>query len=309
MLFQQAGVRHLGIARALVFGILLVDLLVDDLPTLAAMPQEAFLAHGVLRLLPSGALHVLLQEDGLRLFSWIYGCVLACGVAGLGPAWVVTGAAIVGTTWFHGVARGFGGHVNHQELIVLHSLVFLIFNQSFKAFSLNAYIAPAESRPDDRPIAVFLLRALCFWILLTYFFVGVARLQASDWRVYQTNAMTYYALQHSVKWNWWELGWARNVLENRLLDDFLRMTFPLATLLELTAPAALFVRRLLWPIVLSLAIFHVSILLFMNLFFWQNLLLLLLPCLGWWVDRPCRSGQTAAARLSIRGRIPRRCAA
>jgi predicted DCC family thiol-disulfide oxidoreductase YuxK/uncharacterized membrane protein len=45
------------------------------------------------------------------------------------------------------------------------------------------------------------------------------------------------------------------------------------------------VRRLVWPIVISLWLFHIAILLTMNIFFWQNMLLLFLPLLGWYADR------------------------
>ncbi|WP_395738630.1 DCC1-like thiol-disulfide oxidoreductase family protein [Prosthecobacter sp.] len=285
MIFKQGTSAHLGIARVLVYTILLADLLLDNVPALAAMPAAAFLPRGVLAWLPASWLHSMLQGSFLHGFSLAYGVVLLLGLLGLGRAWLVTGLALLGTTFFHGIARGFGGHVNHQELLGLHVLFFFLTSHSFAAFSLNSLLWKNTPQEDAGTVSRVLLRSLCFMILLTYFFIGVARLQTSDWRVYGTNAMTFYALQHSTKWNYWDFSLARGLLHQPLFALFLKVAFPMATILELAAPLAVLVRRLVWPIIISLFLFHVSILLTMNIFFWQNMVLLLLPAMGWYVDR------------------------
>jgi predicted DCC family thiol-disulfide oxidoreductase YuxK/uncharacterized membrane protein len=288
MIFKEGTTFHFGLARILVFSILILDLLVDDLPALAAMPPEAFLPRGVLGWLPASWLHAILQPSFYHDFTLVYGGILLVGLCGFGPAWLVTGMALLGTTLFHGLARGFGGHVNHQELIMLHSLFFFLSSRAYAAVSLNALLWKPPANETDHEASRLLLRALCYWVMLTYFMIGVARLQTSDWRVYGTNAMTFYALLHSTKWNFWNFSLARDVLNQPWFDLFLRISFPLATLLELAAPLAIMVRRLVWPIVLSLFLFHIAILLCMNIFFWQNMLMLLLPLMGWYADRNWR---------------------
>jgi len=288
MIFKEGTTFHFGLARILVFSILILDLLVDDLPALAAMPTEAFLPRGALGWLPSSWLHAILQPSFYHDFTLVYGGILLVGLCGFGPAWLVTGMALLGTTLFHGLARGFGGHVNHQELIMLHSLCFFLSSRAYAAVSLNALLWKPPANETDHEASRLLLRALCYWVMLTYFMIGVARLQTSDWRVYGTNAMTFYALLHSTKWNFWNFSFAREVLNQPWFDLFLRISFPLATLLELAAPLAVMVRRLVWPIVLSLFLFHIAILLCMNIFFWQNMLMLLLPLMGWYADRNWR---------------------
>ena len=288
MIFKEGTTFHFGLARILVFSILILDLLVDDLPALAAMPTEAFLPRGALGWLPSSWLHAILQPSFYHDFTLVYGGILLVGLCGFGPAWLVTGMALLGTTLFHGLARGFGGHVNHQELIMLHSLFFFLSSRAYAAVSLNALLWKQPVNETDHEASRLLLRALCYWVMLTYFMIGVARLQTSDWRVYGTNAMTFYALLHSTKWNFWNFSLARDVLNQPWFDLFLRVSFPLATLLELAAPLAIMVRRLVWPIVLSLFLFHIAILLCMNIFFWQNMLMLLLPLMGWYADRNWR---------------------
>jgi hypothetical protein len=286
MIFRAATSHHLGIARAVVFGTLLVDLLLDDLPALSCMPVEAFLPHGVLRLIPSHWWPALLAEHSLRVFSLCYGVILCMGLLGIGAAWFITAIALGATAYFQGLGRGFGGHVNHQELIVLHAAFFLLFRPAFDKFSVNDAIRrrPPSCCRDPDAAARFLLRCMAFWIFVTYFYIGTARLQSSDWRLYGTNLMMFYAVTHSVKWNYWDFSWARNILNQPILAWLMTASFPIATVLELAAPSAVFFRRLVWPVVLALIAFHLSILVFMNIFFWQNLVLLSIPVMGWYVD-------------------------
>ncbi len=299
MIFKEGTTFHFGLARILVFGILLLDLLVDDLPALASMPAEAFLPRGVLGWLPASWLETILQPGFYHGFTLVYGGILLVGLCGFGPAWMITGLSMLCTLLFHGLARGFGGHVNHQELIMLHSLFFFLSSRSYAAVSLNALLWKRPADETDHEASRLLLRALCFWVMLTYFMIGVARLQTSDWRVYGTNAMTFYALLHSAKWNFWDFSLARDVLQQPWFDLFLRVSFPLATVLELAAPLAVMVRRLVWPLVISLWLFHIAILLCMNIFFWQNMLMLLLPLLGWYADRRWQPSGSADKPLIV----------
>jgi hypothetical protein len=121
---------------------------------------------------------------------------------------------------------------------------------------------------------------VCFWIALTYFYIGVARLQASGIKLYFTNTMVLNAFQHSLRAGYWNLGLGRNLPNEPWLQVFLSISFPLATALEIAAPLAVFVRKLTIPLVFCLLLFHVMIFLFMNLLFWQNMVLLSLLVLG-----------------------------
>lgn len=125
MIFSKATVLELGLARVLIFSVLICDLLIDDLAVNALWSVGNFHAHGVISLIPQQVLEFMLSETGLVCFQYGYLLVLVLGLIGFGPSWFVVGSSLIATTWFHGLARGFGGHVNHQELIVLHSLFFM----------------------------------------------------------------------------------------------------------------------------------------------------------------------------------------
>jgi hypothetical protein len=115
---------------------------------------------------------------------------------------------------------------------------------------------------------------------LTYFYIGVARLQASGLKVYFTNTMVMNAFEHSLRAGYWNLGLGRNLPNEPWLQVFLSISFPHATALEIAAPLAVFVRKLTIPLVSCLLLFHAMIFLFMNLFFWQNMVLLSLLVFG-----------------------------
>jgi predicted DCC family thiol-disulfide oxidoreductase YuxK len=120
------------------------------------------------------------------------------------------------------------------------------------------------------------MQAICFYVTLTYTFIGLARLMTSGVKHLFDQSMVYYALYHSHRWNYWEMDMASDLLNQKWLQIFLIASFPLATLLEIAAPAAVFIRKLTVPIVLGLIVFHLAIFGFMNLLFWQNMLLLCL---------------------------------
>ncbi|HEX2861020.1 MAG TPA: hypothetical protein VHN79_05250 [Lacunisphaera sp.] len=293
MIYRSANARSLGFVRLLVFGALLLDLLTDRVSQLGFVPLQTFNPHGILHALPESWYPALLSEEGLRIFQWSYAAVLGLGLVGFGPHLLVGLLAAVGTIWFDGVARSFGGHVNHQELIMLHALFLIMLFPHFDAFSVNAW--RNRRRPVQRPDVLYVvpLVSLCFFLAFTYYMVALARVTASDVAVYFTNTMPHFAAEYSLKWNYWELSWGRYAMEHPWFALLLQLGFPCATLLELVSPLAVFCRgfRRLW--LPAMIVFHLSIWRLMNIFFWQHLLLLLLfaePFGG-----PARSG--AGARV------------
>lgn len=277
MIYEHATARHLGFARIVVFGLLLVRLLMDPIEQLADFPFGAFVPHGPLQFLPDVWMTSLLAAGHLFAFKWIYAGVLLLCLTGAGPRLPVMLIAICGAVFYDGLARGFGGHINHQELIVTHCAILLIFFACYDGFSVNHLIRqkdPNAATPAQLASYRIALRVVCFWIALTYFYVGMARISSSGVKGYFTNTINFYALQQSLKWGYWDIGMARHLLDQKWLQILLSVSFPLATLLEIAAPLAVFMRKLTIPIVLGLLVFHVMIFLFMNFFFWQNMVLL-----------------------------------
>ena len=287
MIFSNAQVKHIALVRILVFGILLIDLLVDNVVFNAFWGIENFHAHGLIKFFPENIISFLLSHNGLQIFQWVYIFFILLGLVGLGPPVIISLFAIICTFWFHGLARGFGGHVNHQELIMLHALFFIYPSLSFSRYSLNQYFFKSKNFTDEDSNlkSMLFLRILTFWVLLTYFYIGIARLATSDIRGYFTNTMIEYVVVHSNKWNYWDISLGSEILNQPWLAWGLSISFFFATILEISAPLALFIRKFTLFLVISLCLFHIAIWLTMNIFFWQNLLLLFLPLLGLIADK------------------------
>lgn len=284
MIFTQATLRDYGLARALVYVVLLADLVVDDLRSLRFLPYDAFVKRGVLQFIPDSWFQLILTDGALTGFTAMYAAVLVMGILGVGFGPLVTAVALTGTILFQGVARGFGGHSNHQELISLHALWFLLPREAFR---WNPFCAKSDERSIGRlhdGVAQVMLRGLATWILLTYFYVGMARVESGGIHLYFTNYMNWAVWIHSNKWNYWNISLGRDVFAQPILACFLTMSFPVATVLELLAPVAL-VGRWWTPILIACLLgMHVLIWVFMNIFFWQSMVLLLIPLCGWWRD-------------------------
>jgi predicted DCC family thiol-disulfide oxidoreductase YuxK len=300
LIYRNFQPWQLAFARIIIFGVLTLDLATDDITSLAAFPREAFVPHGVLRLCPDLIAQACASAETLTAFKWIALVLFICGIVGFGPTQLVVSLSLLAAGLFYGAARGYGGHVNHQELLPFHSLFFLLFGNAFSVWSLNHWLSKERlyrwCRTPDPVLQQFVLRTLCFNVVLTYWLIGIARIESSGVAIYFTNSMHCWVLQHSCKWNWWTMDIGAGLNEAPWLSSSLQLLFPAATVLELAAPLALFFHRLTLPIVLSLVLFHLSIFLFMNIFFWQNLVLLSLLLVGWRAD--------CAAKHSVVGHTP-----
>lgn len=284
MIFTRATLRDYGLARALVYLVLLTDLAVDDLRSLRLLPFDTFIKRGVLQLMPDSLVQWMLTDAALVGFTVIYGSVLVMGMIGLGYGPLVTSVALIGTVLFQGLARGFGGHSNHQELISLHALWFLLPRDAFRWQPLSAKPDRLAVGSHADGVAQVMLRGLSAWVLLTYFFVGMARIESGGIHLYFTNYINWAVWVHSNKWNYWNINLGRQVFEQPLLAFFLAVSFPLATALELLAPFALVGGAWTLLLVACLLGMHLLIWVFMNIFFWQSMALLLIPLYGSWCD-------------------------
>jgi len=282
MIYQKATIRDLGFARVVIFGLLLARLLMDPLDQLADFPFGAFISHGLLNLIPSSFMQWMLTTNHLLAFKWGYAAVLTFCVLGLGPPLPTMIIAVLGAIFYDGLTRGFGGHINHQELIVTHCAILISFFPCYSGLALNRLIRRTDVEPTAVQVAASRLglRAVCFWIALTYFYIGVARIESSGIKVYFTNTMVLNAFEHSLRAGYWNLGLAHDLGNHTWLQVFLTLVFPFGTALEIAAPLAVLVRQLTIPLVACLLLFHTMIFLFMNLFFWQNMVLLSLLVLG-----------------------------
>jgi hypothetical protein len=319
-LHQQATASSLGLARVLVFGIWFVYLAIDPLERLAELPLAAFDPPGVLKAVPDRLWELALQPTTLLAFKAALLVALGLVVLGLPRSRVLLGLTAAGLVAYQGLVRGFSGHMNHAELALLYISMLFVFFPVFDGLTVRtvagARRAPAPTgEPADDPARrapyVAGMLAACLVLSLTYFFVGAVRL----WKgidLFGTSTLRDLVASFALA-------------DGRLSGSFVspldvsaavlalplwvfQVAFLASTLIELAAPLALFSRRLRLPIVLSLLFFHVSILVFMNVPFPENMALLALFSGSWfhraaaWLDRtpPAPRAAPTAAPESAR---------
>jgi hypothetical protein len=291
-LHVQATASSLGLARVLVFGIWLYHLAVDPLQRLSELPRSAFAPPGVLAVVPGRIWDVVLRSSSLLAFKFGLLLALVLVVLGLVPSQVLLGVTAAGLVAYQGLVRGFSGHMNHAELALLYISMVFVFFPVFDGLTVRPWRTRARS--GDRAPYVAGMLVACLVLGLTYFFVGAVRL----WKgidLFGTSTLrdlvSSFALQDgrfdgaSVV----PSGVPAAILV--LPPPTFKVAFAASTLIELSAPLALFSRRLRPFIVAGLLLFHLSILVAMNVPFPENMCLLALFSGTWfhrvaaWLDR------------------------
>ena len=291
-LHQEASASSLGLTRVLVFGIWLYQLAVDPVERLSELPASAFDPPGVLRLLPDQAQALLLERPTLLAFKagLLLGLVLV--ILGVTRSKLLLGATVGGLVVYQALVRGFSGHVNHAELALLYISLLLVAFPVFDGLTVRTLRggprpAPAGCGPSDRTPYVAAMLTACVILSLTYFFVGTVRV----WKgldLFGSPALRGYVAEHAFQNGNFDgssltpLGVPAAVFGLPLW--LFQASFVLATVLELSVPLALFSRRLRPVIVVGLLCFHVTIWVFMDVPFPENMWLLVLFS-GRWFHR------------------------
>lgn len=284
--------QHVTALRALVLGLWLVIVAVTPYGSYAKLPLELSAGYGVGRvLLGSHALKAFFFSYpvlvGLK-WSAVVGCVLAILLPNrarwLTP--VVLGLVVI----LDSLTKSLNGYINHAQLVPLFVLlVFAVFGGRRRLPTLGF---GDDSEGSARP--VIWLAALM--IVIPYTFIAMNRLIVGGAEVFQGDALLDYINQTSRRYSVYGSSVFLGVIRVGWLAVALKAGYFVTTLFELTSAVALFSRRyrLLWLAVI--VSFHFVTLFAMNIFFWENLLLVLV-IFGWGIwrkDAPSRLGPDQA---------------
>jgi len=267
LIHEQAGPRLLALARLGIFALWIGKLLLDPLSRLAEMPPEMLRPVGVLNALSPAALAVLFSAPGLTVFWWVALIVTACCLPPmrwlLGTAYRYTAAAVL-LTIYSSVIRSFGPAV-HTDIVLLLS------TWALAGFAWADVAAPNAPGRCSYPLITIIL-LLC----LGYGMVGLNRVMEGGPYLYTSDTMTYWTVDASLRGYYFNTGIGWHVPEWPVVNFMLRAGLPAVTLLEILAPlcvASVRFRCLFIPFMLS---FHALSLVFMNIFFFDDMLMYLL---------------------------------
>jgi hypothetical protein len=263
----------LRLTRLGIFALWIVKLLLDPLWRLAEMPRELFQPVGILALLPASAINELLTWNGLAALLVFTLGVLVLALTDKAFPVVATVAAVL-LTAYSSLIRGFGPAV-HTDIVLLLAVYALA---GFAWADWMALKFGGKSTAMDRRYSwsSYPLVTIVAMLCLSYCLVGLNRTVAGGLRVFTGDTMEVWAIDASLRGYYFNtnIGW--HVPEWPLVVFMLRSGLPFITLFEITAPLCLASSHYRWIFIPVMLSFHLLSLVFMNIFFFDDMLLYLL---------------------------------
>ena len=271
LLHEQAGPGLLRLTRLGIVALWIVKLLLDPLWRLAEMPHELFIPTGFLALLPSATVDRLLTPAHLTTFLVITLFVLALCLTN--RAFHLTSTlAVILLTAYASLMRSFGPAV-HTDIVPLLAVYVLA------GFAWADFFQVKFSAKTSAPSATwssFPLITIVVLLCLAYTLVGFNRLLDGGLRVFTGDTMETWAVDASLRGYYFNttIGW--HVPQWPMVTLMLRLGLPVITLFEMTALLCLVSSHYRWIFIPTMLSFHLLSLVFMNIFFFDDMILYLL---------------------------------
>ena len=267
----SAGTSHtVAVLRVTCFAIWLGSLVEAPLPRLAELPADIHQAIGVLTLVPAPMMHALLRPTG----SWILQALLVLGVCavmlGVRPHRLIALPTAVLLMVADGIGKGYGGSLSHAQFAPLYLAVLLALLPSSDVLSVCGRSATRRS-PRFWAFAAF---ALALVISIPYSLVGARRI-ATGIDVFYGDHMTVWLATRSLSPATYDFRAGLMALDYPWLALAFKAGFVIVTAAEVLTPLALLNDRFRLAWLAVIIPFQVVTLFTMNIFFWQNVILIL----------------------------------
>jgi hypothetical protein len=294
MVHEHAGFGALRVARVAVFGLWLLLVGLTPVHTLPYLANALFAPPGILGLLPRGLWDRLLTVPGLTLLKGALILALLAVVTRRRPSRPLMLLTTCGLLLFDGTLKGFGGYVNHSEMGLLYSAMLLaLAPTAAERGPVHRWGDQREGRAID-PGSV--LRCGALLLATVYMFVGLERLVVGGADVFLGDALPTYMAIRSLEQVQYHGSLASTVVANAHLILLAKVGFFVATLAEVASPFAVFHRKVRAAWLAVILPFHVATLLTMNIFFWENMVLIVV----FFTDLPTRIDGLVASRRGPR---------
>jgi predicted DCC family thiol-disulfide oxidoreductase YuxK len=275
LLHSDGTESGVGIVRLLVFGVWAVIFCLDPIQQLAELPVAALNPPGLYMFLPRAAVEFLFSEP--VLWSLRVAGVGSCFAAALGvfsPWSIVAAAAAV--CLVQSVERALGS-INHSEIVFVLSAIVLA---GFAGADWLTRRGGKRVGAGDGASLVLMTLAVVF--VFSYQFVAIHRIVSSGLPGILNDSIVFYMVRHTGRDTFWVSGGGWYIYESETLRMVARWGFLGTTLVELTLPFGLLLRRGRWFYVAALTLFHVGTFLTMNTVFLQMILVVLLLDISRW---------------------------
>ncbi|MBK1875904.1 hypothetical protein [Pelagicoccus mobilis] len=255
MLHAAPSESYANLVRITVFGIWILKFVFDPIQDLSVLPLSVFSPPFPLNALPPQWHNVLLSWPALITIKCVgaLSC-LACFNRKLIPA--AGPIASLCVILYQCLVRGFG-HVNHAEVIALIAVL---------VYTCYSFSKSKQSHPE--PFAITLL--LC----LSYTLIGAHRFITGGSEIFLSDTVLFWAENNSKLTSYFDFNLGTSVAHSPFLALGLKAGFLWITIWEFIAPLTLIFSKLRIPFLVSILGFHLSVLLTMNILFWENTVLL-----------------------------------
>lgn len=285
MIHQWAPPERLAALRVAVFGIWFGRIATTPVTQYTKLPGELVEPTGLMRLLP---VEWALSSPGLLVALKVAALVLcALCVVGARPWRPLAVAAVVLILLHDGGMKSIQGFVNHGQVAALYAAVILAVSPAADAWTFRRRGEPprGEWRHGGPLLACSLLMAVA------YSLIGIRRLVWGGAEVFTDGSVLRWVVGRTLQYAAYDFEVGLLVLRWPAAGAVLAVGMLVVTVLETLSPLALRYERfrLLWLAVIGP--FHVATMFLMNIFFWENLLLLAVlfaPLRALGLGRPAR---------------------
>jgi hypothetical protein len=271
LLHEQAGPGLLRLTRLGIVVLWIVKLLLDPLWHLAEMPRGLFSPIGFLTLLPATAVDRWLTPAGLTAFLVLTLFVLVLCLTN--RAFHLTSTlAVILLTAYASLVRSFGPAI-HTDIVPLLA-VYVLAGFAWADFFETKF--GAKNRVLSATWSSFPLITIVVLLCLAYTLVGFNRMLDGGLRVFTGDTMEVWAVDASLRGYYFNtnIGW--HVPQWPAVTLMLRLGLPVITLFEMTALLCVVSSHYRWIFIPTMLSFHLLSLVFMNIFFFDDMFLYLL---------------------------------
>ena len=297
----QGAIAHTSLVRFVALAIWCVIIAATPYESYGLFPREMLSAFGAGHVLLWFPLltAIVLATPTLVAVKWLG--VFTCAAAALKPRWrVVTAVALGAVLLLDLLTKSIGGYVNHAQFAPIMVVAVFVALRPRDCVSLPELLRWHKPRPVGQPgsgphasesredasgescEAALWLAALT--VVLPYTYVAVNRLLTGGLAVFFSDAIIDYSRVACSNSPTLLCQTALEGTSNPIVAALLRTGFLATTLFEACSPLVLVATRFRTVWLCAMIAFHVGTLVFMNIFFWENVILLIAlfgPWGGW----------------------------
>jgi len=283
MFQNDAGPDVLGLLRIIVFGSWFIITLFFSPFSYSSLSLEIFEPWGAYRLIekfPPSYLELLLSETSLTILKYLLLIGTLICALGVRPFHFFAILTMISLVYLDFVVRGFNGFINHAQLGIFYGAIIISFFPSSDGFSLFKKRTPENSmnKVNDYAFPVIFTGIV---LTFAYSFIGINRIVHGGLEVFTNDALLIYIMKNSLLYSMYGFEIGISLIQYNTVILILKVGFFVVTIAEIVSPFIFFNYLIRRTWLLIIVPFHFITLFVMNIFFWENLLLISAIFIKW----------------------------